>query len=338
MSRFVYFVFLFGLSQVSFAQSDSTQAAVDSIATPPVEVIIDSVAKPQNAIKKDTSYWTILNRTGLNISEVAFVNWNAGGSNSISGLGELILKRNYKKKNLRWNNKLESRFGINKQEDQELRKTDDLLEITSSFGYHRDSTSRWYYTARASLRTQFANGYRYPNTEVPISRFMAPGYLFFGLGGEYGRDIENLSIYLSPLTYKATFVLDQRLANLGSFGVTPAVRDEEGNILTPGENVRSELGILIQSTYSQKVAENIDFTNAISLYTDYLNDFGNIDIDWEINFNFKVNSFVLAKLGSHIRYDNDVKFSEENEMGEEEVLGARTQWKQQLGIGVIVNF
>ena len=84
--------------------------------------------------------------------------------------------------------------------------------------------------------------------------------------------------------------------------------------------------------------ENIALSNNVTFYTDYLNSFGNVDVDWELNFNFKVNSFVLAKLGSHVKYDNDVKFTETNVDGEEITMGARTQWKQQLGIGVIVDF
>ena len=33
------------------------------------------------------SFWTNVNKLGANFSEVAFVNWNAGGNNSISALG-----------------------------------------------------------------------------------------------------------------------------------------------------------------------------------------------------------------------------------------------------------
>ena len=50
---------------------------------------------------------------------------------------------------------------------------------------------------------------------------------------------------MSPLTYKGTFVLDEELSNSGAFGVEPAVVDEEGNIVTEGERVRSEVGVLL---------------------------------------------------------------------------------------------
>lgn len=297
-----------------------------------------SVLLENELLEEPQSNWTILNRVGIDLSEVAFVNWNAGGSNSISGLTELIFERNYLDQNIKWKNKFVGRYGINSQEGRELRKTDDVIEYTSNFGYRKDTLSNWYYSAQFRFQTQLTNGYKYPNTTQSISQFMAPGYVFVGIGTEYGKRIENVSIYASPLTYKSTFVLDQRLANAGSFGVEGAELDAEGNIIKEGENVRSELGILLNSIYKAEVMENIALTNTLSLYTDYLNSFGNIDIDWELNFNFKVNSFVLAKLGSHLKYDNDVKISETNDAGEQVVLGARTQWKQQLGVGVIVDF
>ncbi len=291
----------------------------------------------QLAPKPETN-WKKLNRVGVDLSEVAFVNWNAGGSNSISGLAEVVLERNYSDSNKKWRNKLVTRYGVNSQEGQEIRKTDDMLELTSDFGYRRDTLSNWYYSAKFRFASQFTNGYKYPDTSTPISQFMAPGYVFVGVGGEYGQRLDNLSIYASPLTYKSTFVLDQNLANNGAFGVTPAVRDADGNIIREGSNFNSELGILLQSSLKARVMDNINLTNLVNLYTDYLNSFGNIDIDWQLNLNFKVNSFVLAKVGSHLKYDNDIKITETNVDGDEVTMGARTQWKQQLGIGVIVDF
>ena len=287
---------------------------------------------------KPKTNWQEVNRICLDLSEVAFVNWNAGGSNSISGLAELVLERNYSDKQRKWRNKLTSRYGVNSQEGQELRKTDDMLEVTSDFGYRRDTISNWYYSAKFRFASQFTNGYKYPDTSTPISQFLAPGYVFLGVGGEYGQRLDNLSVYASPLTYKSTFVLDQELANNGAFGVAPAVYDDAGNIIREGSNFNSELGILLQSSLNAKVMENINLTNIVNLYTDYLNSFGNIDIDWQMNLNFKVNSFVLAKVGSHLKYDNDIKTTEINGDGEEVAMGAKTQWKQQLGIGVIVDF
>jgi hypothetical protein len=134
--------------------------------------------------------------------------------------------------------------------------------------------------------------------------------------------------------------LDEDLADAGSFGVSPAVYDVLGNKLTDGENTRQEIGILLTSAYENVLMENISVRTLVSLYTDYLNDFGNVDVDWELNFKFKVNDHIRATMGSHIKYDNDVKTAVENEDMPEETVekGAKVQWKQLLGIGVSVDF
>ena len=285
----------------------------------------------------DITFWKSVNKIGLDINEVAFVNWNAGGANSVSGLLSADIKRIYERKNLRWNNELIASYGINKQKDQELRKTEDHIEINSTFGYRKDTLSNWYNSAKMNFSTQFSNGYTYPDVSNKISTIFAPAYLFMGVGSEYNNEKENLNVYVSPLTMRSTFVLDQDLANAGSFGVNGAVYDDDGNLLKEGENIRTELGILLTNEYETRLFDNIGVTNKLSLYTDYINKFGNIDVNWELNFNFKVNRYVLATVGSHLKYDDDIKVQVENEEGELVDDGPRVQWKQQLGIGVVVE-
>ncbi|MCM4157320.1 DUF3078 domain-containing protein [Gramella sp. AN32] len=298
------------------------------------------------SIKKDTTvsdtmmiYWTEKNTLGVNLNEVAFVNWNSGGNNSISALFYANFERNFKRDYTIWKNSASFRFGINAQEGREIRKTEDEFRINSSFGFRRDSTSHWYYSGQFSFNTQFYKGFKYPDTDVAISQFMAPGYSFLGVGGQYSDPVEDLTAYFSPLTMKSTYVLNQRLANEGMFGVEPAVTDELGNIIKEGENMRTEIGVLVTSDFSKEVWENINLNNKVSLYSDYLNKFGNIDVDWQLNVNLKVNDFVKANVGTHIRYDDDVKFKEDtNGDGRLETLGPRLQLKQMLGVGVIYEF
>ena len=299
---------------------------------------VDLTLYPEDFV---TTHWKEINRASLDISEVAFVNWNSGGSNSISGLLGLEVQRNYKKDHLLWENRAVIRYGVNKQQSQSLRKTDDIFELKSRFGFRKDKKSNWYYSANFSFATQFTNGYNYSNSDKkPISQFMAPAYMFLGVGTVYGEHIEEFSAYMSPLTLKSTFVLDQDLADAGSFGVTPATYDVLGDKLTDGENARQEVGILLTSAYENVLMENISVRTLVSLYTDYLNDFGNVDVDWELNFKFKVNDHIRASMGSHIKYDNDVKTAVEDEDMPDETVekGAKVQWKQLLGIGVSVDF
>lgn len=283
------------------------------------------------------SYWSKENKVGLDISQITFVNWNAGGNNSISGLIKGQFIRTYTKENINWKNELIMRYGINKQESQEVRKTDDQFSFNSTFGYKRDTITNWYYAGKFNFNTQFANGYAYPNVDLAISRPFAPAYAFLGIGAEYSRKDLNLNFYLSPLTQKTTMVFDQRLADQGAFGVEKAVYDEFGTLILEGKNIRNETGILVTNQWKREIFENINFENRIALYTDYINNFGNIDIDWQIQLDLTVNQYVKANIGTHLVYDDDIK-SKEEEGGVQVVKGPKIQLKQLLGLGVVYQF
>ncbi|RRQ49848.1 DUF3078 domain-containing protein [Maribacter algicola] len=286
------------------------------------------------------SFWNKENTLGINLSEAAFINWNAGGDNAVSGLGFLKIIRDYKFRYFKWDNIVELRYGLNAQEGRKIRKTEDVIRLSSNVGYRRDTISNWYYSVQLNFNTQFSNGYKYPDRDNPISRFMAPGYLFFGAGTSYISKNQKFNLYMSPLTQKSTFVLDQDLANKGSFGVEKAILDDNGNVLTPGENHRLELGILITHKWEFNIAENIDANSRLNLYTDYLRSFGNVDVDWELNVKMRVNKYILTTLGTHVIYDDDILFDEvQNDAGVVTDRGIpKIQFKQVLGIGVTVDF
>lgn len=294
--------------------------------------IIDSLDKAN-----PVEYWSRKHKFGVDFNEVTFTNWSAGGSNSVTVLLSSEIKRTYSRRNIRWQNEFISQYGINVQEGQKMRKNADNFELNSTFGYRTDTLSSWYHSAKLNLKSQFDSGYNYPDRTKSVSNFMAPGYMFLGVGAEHGRESDVFTLYLSPATIKTIFVMNQRLANEGAFGVEKAIYDDDGNILRKGKRNKTEFGILITNEYKVEVWKNINMVNRISLYTDYLNHFGNIDIDWRLELDFKINSFVAAKIGSHLLYDDDTKTKRINSEGIEEQRGAKVQWKQQLGIGLVIS-
>ncbi len=306
-------------------------------------VEVDTTKRSIKAVKTEKTYsahtaslfWKKKNSVGLNFSEVAFVNWSSGGNNSISGLFYGKLERNYSKELISWKNFSSLRLGLNAQEGRELRKSEDQIQINSTFGYRRDSTSNFRYSAKLNFNTQLAPGYKYPDTENLISKFMAPGYLFIGLGTEYSDPHQDLTVYLSPLTQKSTFVLNQTLANEGMYGVSPAIKDVEGNIITNGEKEHTELGMLITSGFSKEIFTRITLNNHLMLYSDYINNFGNIDVDWQLSVDMEINDYLKANIGTHFRYDEDVRLREDiGGDGKIETIPAKVQFKQLLGIGI----
>lgn len=295
----------------------------------------------ENLKKFETpTFWQSVNLVGLNFSQAAFINWNAGGNNSISAQTNARFERNYKFRYLQWENILETRYGINIQEGQKIRKTDDAIRVSSTVGYRRDTISNWYYSVKANFNTQYTDGFKYPDRETPISRVMSPGYFFLGAGTSYISEDRKLNLYVSPLTVKSTFVFDQDLANKGAFGVEKAILDEDGNIIERGKNIFLEVGFLVTNNWETQLMENIALKHRLNLYTDYVSSFGNIDVDWELNVNLQVNKYIVTNLGTHIIYDDDILFDPiKNDTGVVINEGKpKLQFKQLLGVGVAYNF
>ena len=296
-----------------------------------------SQSQIQTKLQDSISNWEKKNAVGFDISQIAFMNWSAGGNTSISGLLKGDFSRKYSNQNIKWLNELILRYGVNKQDGIELRKTDDAFQLNSTFGYRKDTVSNWYHSAKFNFNTQFTNGYSYPNTDKAISKPFAPAYLFLGIGAEYVNKVKKYSLYLSPLTQKTTMVLDQTLADQGSFGVDKATYDANGNLISKGKKSKNELGALVSGIHKNEVYKNITLENKLSLYSDYINNFGNIDVDWQMSVDLTVNEYVRANIGSHLLYDDDIKAKEEID-GKQVTLGPKVQLKQLLGVGLVYLF
>ena len=285
----------------------------------------------------DFSFWQKTNIIGLDINQGTFSNWNAGGYNSISGIIKGEFLRKYEKGRVVWNNELKVKYGMYKQDNQEWRKTDDVFQLNSTIGYRTSVKSNWLYTSKFTFNTQMADGFTYPDIDNPISRALAPAYVFLGIGAEFAKPNTGLQIYFSPATWKATYVLDETLANRGEFGVEGGVFDEDGVLVKPGKKARHEVGFLITNEYNKELLKNVVLEHKLKLYTDYLNNFGNIDVDWELKLKMRVNQFINATLGTHMIYDDDIKNKKDVD-GVQVTEGPKIQFKQQLGIGVEFNF
>jgi hypothetical protein len=335
-------LFLITISINSYSQ--------DSIMTPvvieikPVTAVATATITATRKIKTGlplpifpVSAWHSKNTVGFDLNEIAFVNWNAGGVSSISGLLKGNFIRTYTTENSKWVNELIVRYGINKQDGLTIRKSDDEFRFNSTFGYRKDPLSNWYYTCKINFNTQFSNGYKYPDTSSPISKPFAPAYTFLGAGADYFDKEKKFDVYISPLTMKSTLVLDQTLANKGAFGVTKGTYDSEGNIISEGKQSKTEIGFLVTNYYKKEVWKNITMENRLSLYSDYINKFGNIDVEWKLQFDLIVNRYVSANIGTHAIYDDDVKTYEEID-GVKVAGGPTLQLRQSLGVGMVYVF
>ena len=266
-------------------------------------------------------HWKAGGNTAFNFSQVSLSNWAAGGKNSVSGTFLFNAFLNYKKNKSAWENTLDLGYGLTQQGEENLVKTEDRIQIVSKYGYQ--ASKSWFYTVLADFKTQMDLGYKDPpENTIMTSKFMSPAYLLLSLGMDY-KPNDNFSLYLSPVTSKMTIVNDEELSSQGAYGVDP------------GDNLRSEFGASLKSILKKEnIIENVNFKTRLDLFSNLTDHPERIDVEWETQFNFKVNSFLSANLGTTLLYDHDINYVDAD--GVEQ--GPRVQFKQLFGFGINYNF
>ncbi|MFA5327768.1 MAG: DUF3078 domain-containing protein [Prolixibacteraceae bacterium] len=258
--------------------------------------------------------WNFGGLASFNFSQVSLTNWAAGGRSSSSGVAFFNVFGNYKKENISWENSLELGYGLLKEQDNAVVKSNDKFDFNSKFGLKR--TENLFISTLFNFKTQFAPGYKYPNTTDAISRFLAPAYMTLSLGLDY-KPSKFVSIFVSPVTGKMTIVSDQALADMGAFGVDP------------GKKSRTEMGAFAKFELKTDVMKNVSLNSKLDLFSNYFHNPGNIDINWDLLINMKINDFLSANLITNLIYDDDIKIDNR---------GPKIQFKEMFGLGLNLKF
>lgn len=289
-----------------------------------IAVVLFCTANTLSA-QSDTTYWTSGGFVALTFSNVTLSkSWSAGGVASVSVNGATGLFANYAKDRTTWESSLDLGYGMINQDKQGFEKSDDKINLVTKYGYQiKKGNSKWFFSGLLDFRTQFAQGTVAAADGVSdstISNFMAPGYLTVGLGVDY-KPNKKISFNYIPLTGKFTFVNDQELADKGAYGVDP------------GEKLRAELGSFLRIKYKDEIIKNVNLESRLELFTNYIESFGVIDVNWQNTVVMKVNKVLSANLFTHLLYDEDIKTG-----GTESDPEAVVQFKSVFGVGLAYNF
>lgn len=134
-----------------------------------------------------------------------------------------------------------------------------------------------------------------------------------------------LSVFIAPLTSKSTIVNSPILSDMGGFGVDT------------GKFFRTEFGGYLKVQLKKDIMKNVTLTSKIDLFSNYLHNPQNIDVNFEALISMKVNEFITATIFANLVYDDDIII---NWVDKDKVAhsGPTTQFKEVLGIGFAYKF
>jgi hypothetical protein len=315
---------------VHFRRLDKTTNIAD--ARIEVKTIDNSRLAETRKINVKPQYWKFLSEASFVFNQAVIKNWVKGGESNISTLLDISGTAVYtnKEKKMEWNNIGRIKFGLITSGGYGIRKNTDNIDIISK--YSNKAFGKFDFSATMIFMTQLAYGYNYPNDSVVVSKFFNPASLTLGLGLDY-KPNKNTSINFAPLSYKGTFVPDTAMIDPTKHG------------LQSDQRSKHEPGMSVQINHKTTILENINMVNKVRLFTNYIHNPQNIDIDWELIATVKVNWFTDLRLNTHLIYDDDTLIPVKDD-NDEQVLNQdgtpkkvpMVQFKEIIGISVIFRF
>ena len=262
---------------------------------------IDYIKQKEIELTNDSSYWDNHSILYFGFNRVGLYNWAAGGMNFMEIHGLANMRFDYRHNKFHWNNFLNLQLGVIKSGygNQGIwLKNDDLIELRSKFS--RRTKHLWDYSFLIDVRSQFTYGYYTEYDRLNnfyMDNFLSPIYPIFAFGFDYHAS-NNLTIDVSPFTAKSTIVLDDSLSRIGVFG------------LEPNEKYRYEAGLYMNLLYSHDSLfgiKNLHFMTDVTVFGNYLDSPGNIDLTCEVLASYHLNDFLSLTFQGYLIYDDDIK-------------------------------
>lgn len=268
--------------------------------------------------------WTSEGTIQLLFNQSAFnKEWTGGGTSSVSGNLSLNYEENYRYDSFSWTNRVIANYGLTKvRGDEFARKTSDRFELNSVAGLQMKN-SNWYYSYFMDFRTQFDKGYTFgenpetgETTRTEYTHILSPAYLQTGPGLMWKKN-ENFVVNIAPATARFIFVDSQ-------FTTTPGYSDGEYFGVEEGKTSRFEFGASLNAYLQFKIMDDVVMENSLNLYSNYLDQPENVDIDYLMTLEMGINKYLSANLVFQAIYDDNAI--------------AAFQIREVFGLGINYNF
>ena len=311
----------------------------------------------EDTLKVGTSYGGEAN---LTFSNTGFGDYYAGGglgSTTVGALVNLFKNKTYANEAV-WENNLRIDYGIARVEntnDEKFLKSSDVVDFVSKYGTPVKGSDKWFYSAAFNLLTQVNDtrtAYDEDNDEFTQllgvngeefgtiqSTAFAPADISLGVGIDY-KPNDNFSAFFGPLAGKIRVVANDDIAASGLYG-NDVVYDENTGLVTDFDNTRFEAGASAIANYNRKFLHEdmLSFSTGLKLFSNYLEDPQNVDINWNTITSLNPWKFVTINYTTELAYDDNKQFTAF--ANGEQITGGPDQgiqFKNVLGVGLVHKF
>lgn len=216
-------------------------------------------------------------------------NWYQGGSSSFAGLGIAKGQFSYITERFTWENTGEWRVGGTTVKGDSLHKvntTDDLFRLYTKANLR--IVPKFFASFSAEFETRFFPTFKSNSRNLKSGPF-SPLRFTLAAGFDY-KPVKNLSVSVSPLSYRLIHVNDTARVTVTDYG------------LKKGERTRHDIGSLVRVEYLWKPVREVVLETRFYMYTNYKG----VEIDLEVNCDFIINKYLSARVMLHPRYDTSV--------------------------------
>lgn len=264
---------------------------------------------------------------GLDFAQLLQINPKQGAGQNRVGFGSAttFFANNHGGRSL-WENQASWQFGLQRlgtgivangggDFKVPFQKAIDELRINSKYGYSIKEGGKVYWAGLFNFLSQLTPTYQgnaeYPGnfirdafeTGLLNSKLFSPATVQFSLGLDY-KPNDQFSIYYSPLGAKFIIVGDDQIARLGVHG-NPVTLNEAGEVIA-FENTDSQLGSTLRASYKTAAENKLKFVSNLLLFSNYLNNPQNIDVDWNNSISYEIIKNLQVGFLINAFYDDDV--------------------------------
>ena len=280
-------------------------------------------------VERDTS-WTFGAGLGLDFAQLLQINPKQGaGQNRLGFGGAFSGFANYEKGKRAWESTLLWQYGMQRlgsgiiaqgaDETIPFQKAIDELRLNTKYGVQVKPGGKLFWTATGSFLSQVLPTYQFPDVypgnfvtdfpdtgTPPLSQLFAPATVQFAVGIDY-KPSDNFSVFLSPIASKFILVLDDEIAARGVHGNEVSGEPNAAGFFPEFENVDAQLGAQLLAQYKSTFSgDRGSFTSTLGLYSNYLRNPQNVDVDWANALGFELIKNLKLQMLVNIFYDDDV--------------------------------